>query len=59
MIVKFSHRYSYCLIKLKVINIEINKLIYTYLNIDNRIVYIHISGKIIDVSRITDITLSL
>ena len=46
MIVKFSQRYSYCL---NVINIDIIKCMYTYLNIANRIVYIHISGKIIDV----------
>ena len=49
MIVKFSKRYCYCLYKLKVINIDIIKCMYTYLNIDNRIVYIHISGNIIDV----------
>ena len=55
MIVKFSQQYSYFLIKLTVINIEINKYIYLF----NSIVYIHISGKIIDVSRITDITLYL
>ena len=31
MIVKFSQQYSYCLFKLRVINIDIIKRIYVYL----------------------------
>ena len=46
MIIIFNQRYSYCLIKLKIINIDIIKCMYTYLNTDNRIVYIPISVDI-------------